>query len=166
MDIFFHVVVVSDTVSRDHSKDVSGKKAVELIKSRGYSVVKVDIVPNSYRDIVRVVMESPREANVIVFLGGTGPSPRDITVDVVESMAWRRLQGFGELFRRLSYELEGARAILSRAELYILSTGKIASVLPGSPRAIEIGVKILLDIVEHLVEEVHRFEEPHRDTHR
>lgn len=160
----FYVVVVSDTVCQDPSKDVSGKKAVEIIASRGFRVIGLDYIPNSFKEIVRKVMNasSDSDVDVLIFIGGTGPSPRDITVDVVEAMAWRRLQGFGELFRMVSYEVEGARAILSRAELYILPNGKVAVVLPGSPKAIEIGLKLLLEVVEHLVDEVKRFEGMHK----
>lgn len=158
----FYVVVVSDTIYQDHSKDVSGRKAVEIITSKGFKVVKLDYVPNSFREIVRKVMSISSDVDIAVFIGGTGPSPRDITIDVIESMAWRRLPGFGELFRKISYEIEGAKAMLSRAELYILPNGKVVVVLPGSPRAVEIGLNLLLEIAVHLVNEVKRFEGAHK----
>ncbi|MEM2200835.1 MAG: molybdopterin-binding protein [Ignisphaera sp.] len=162
MAVVFKVVVVSDIVYQDRSRDISGKKAVEIIVGKGYKVYELDYIPNSFRDIAKKVMEVPDDVNVVVFLGGTGPSPRDITVDVIESMAWRKLPGFGETFRRISYEAEGIKAILSRAELYILSNGVIVVVLPGSPKAMEIGLNLLLGVIEHLIEEVKRFEGIHR----
>ncbi|MEM1644336.1 MAG: MogA/MoaB family molybdenum cofactor biosynthesis protein [Ignisphaera sp.] len=162
MNVVFKVIVVSDTVYQDISKDISGKRAVEIIISKGYKVYDLDYIPNNFRDIVRKIMEIPNTIDVVVFLGGTGPSPRDITVDVIESMAWRKLPGFGELFRRISYEVEGIKAILSRAELYVLPNGIIIVVLPGSPKAVEIGLNLLLEIIEHLIEEVKRFEGIHK----
>jgi molybdenum cofactor biosynthesis protein B len=161
MDIVFMIVVVSDTVFQDRSRDVSGVKVAEAIRSKGYKVYDIVYIPNSFKEIVRVIMNMLSEVDVAVFIGGTGPSPRDITVDVLESMAWRKLPGFGELFRRISYEIEGAKAILSRAEMYISPEGTILVALPGAPKAVEIGLNILFNVVEHLVKEVRRFEEPH-----
>lgn len=156
----FHIVVVSDRIAGGESIDVSGEKAVEYLASRGFKVSGKTVVGNSYRDIVRVLRES--KSRVILFIGGTGPSPRDITVDVLESLAWRELPGFGEAFRRLSSSTIGHRAILSRAGLYILPDGRITVALPGSIQALEVGLSILVDIVGHLAEEVDRFEGPHR----
>ncbi|ACL10530.1 molybdenum cofactor synthesis domain protein [Desulfurococcus amylolyticus 1221n] len=160
MTVKFHIVVVSDRVASGESIDVSGEKAIDYITAKGHMVTGKTVIGNNYRDIVRVIREA--NSKVVLFIGGTGPSPRDITVDVIESLAWRTLPGFGEAFRRISYEREGSRALLSRAGLYILPDGRIAVVLPGSPSALEIGLKILMDIIEHLVEEVERFEGPHR----
>jgi molybdenum cofactor biosynthesis protein B len=162
MNIIFEVVVVSDTIYQDRSKDVSGIKASEIINSKGYKVRDLVYIPNNFKEIVRIIMNIPEDVDVVVFIGGTGPSPRDITIDVIDSMAWRKLPGFGELFRRISHETEGIKAILSRAELYITSNGKILVALPGSPKAIEIGLNLLLSIIEHLVEEIKRFEGVHK----
>jgi len=160
MGVDFTVVVVSDRVAAGEAIDESGEVAVDYITSRGYRVLGKIVVGNNYREIVRAIRVST--GRVIVMIGGTGPSPRDVTVDVVESLAWRSLPGFGEVFRRKSYESIGARAILSRAGLYVLHDGKIVAVLPGSPHALRTGLDILLEIVEHLVEEVDRFEGAHR----
>lgn len=159
MGISFLVVVVSDNVFRGFKEDVSGVYAVNALRSRGYDVVGRVVVPNDYREIVRVVRE--HRGDVLLFIGGTGPSPRDITVDAVESIAWRRIPGFGELFRRLSFEEIGYRGIISRAELFILYDGRIAVVLPGSVDAVKLGLRILLEIIDHLYREARRFEGPH-----
>jgi molybdenum cofactor biosynthesis protein B len=82
-------------------------------------------------------------------------------VDVVSQVAWRHLPGFGELFRAKSFEVKGFRGILTRSELFILPDGRIAVCLPGSPGAVELGLNILLNIIDHLVEEVDRFEGQH-----
>lgn len=156
----FQVVVVSDRVFEGLERDVSGELALALLGERGFCLEPKITVRNAYRDILRTLRGST--AKVVVLLGGTGPSPRDITVDVVEDIAWRCLPGFGETFRRISYEKIGVVALLSRATLCILHDGKIVVVLPGSPDAVSTGVDILSQLVEHLVEEVDRFEAPHR----
>lgn len=154
------IVVVSDRVASGEATDESGALAKRTFEQLGYSVDSIKYIGNSYRDIVRVVRES--RSRVLVFIGGTGPSPRDITVDVVESLAWRKLPGFGELFRLKSFESVGISAIISRSELFILPDGKVAVVLPGSKNAVEVGISILKDVLNHLLEEVDRYEGPHK----
>lgn len=160
--ICFIVVVVSDQVAEGVSTDVSGELAVKMLKGKGVCVGGKVIVRNSYRELLKVLRNS--KERVLLFLGGTGPSPRDITVDVVENVAWRCLPGFGELYRHISYQKIGINAILTRTTLCILHDGKIAIVLPGSPDAVAIGTELVSQVVDHLVEEVDRFEAPHRDA--
>lgn len=157
----FHIIVVSDHVYEGLEEDVSGEEARKTIESRGYRVLGKTVIPNKYREIIRVIRET-REANTLLFLGGTGPSPRDITVDVLESIAWRKIPGFGEYFRLRSFEEIGYRGLLSRSELYILNDGRIAVALPGSTGAVKLGLEILLNVIEHLLEETTRFEGKHK----
>ena len=160
LSLCIRVVVVSDAVLSGIEVDVSGELAVKILKEKGLRVSSKDVIGNSYRDILRVLRNSGER--VVLLLGGTGPSPRDITVDVVESTAWRCLPGFGELFRSLSYREIGPKAILSRASLCILHDGKVVAVLPGSPGGVRLGLELLTSTLEHLIEEVDRFEGPHR----
>jgi len=156
----FEIIVVSDRVFEDPLRDTSGELAKNYLENKGYCVSRKSIVRNNYREILKAI----REANgrVLVLLGGTGLSPRDITIDVVKNTAWRCIPGFGEVFRSLSARSIGYRAILSRAELCVLYDGKVAVVLPGSPQGVEIGLEILTGLIDHLVEEVDRFEGEHR----
>jgi len=154
------VLVVSDSVFEGRTSDVSGEFAVRVLSSRGFNVVKV-ITPNKPTEILKNIRENP-DARLIIVIGGTGPSPRDITVDTVESLAWRRFPGFGEEFRRRSAERVGLRAILSRAGLYETFDGRVIAVLPGSLDGVEVGLSILLEITQHLLEEAERTEGPHR----
>lgn len=154
------IIVVSDMVYEGKREDTSGEIAIKLLKSKGYCTGDKVVVKNSYRDILKAIKETPER--VVVLLGGTGPSPRDITVDLVENISWRCLPGFGELFRWLSYQRIGVNAVLSRTSLCILFDGKIVAVLPGSPDAVELGLDILISVLDHLVEEVERYETPHR----
>ena len=157
----FHIIVVSDRVYEGEAVDESGEKAREIIESRGYMVSGKTIVPNRYREILRAIW-GDHKSNVLLFIGGTGPSPRDITVDVIESIAWRKVPGFGEFFRLKSFEKIGYRGLLSRSEAYVLGDGRVAVVLPGSIDAVVLGLEILLNMIEHLLEETTRFEGPHK----
>ena len=158
----FEIIVVSDRVAEKEHEDVSGEAAKAFLEERGYCISRKVVVRNSQREILRAIREST--SSVLLLLGGTGPSPRDITVDVVESIAWRCIPGFGELFRVISMQSIGYRALLSRANLCILYDGKVAAVLPGSPQGVVTGLNILVNIIDHLVEEVSRFEGVHRNA--
>lgn len=157
------VIVVSDMVYEGKREDVSGELALRTLSESGYCIGEKVVVRNSYREILKAIKESSER--VIILLGGTGPSPRDISVDLLESISWRCLPGFGELFRWLSFQKIGANAILTRTELCILFDGKVATVLPGSPDAVQLGLDLLLKIIDHLIEEVDRYESPHRGVH-
>ncbi len=160
--ISFTIIVVSDTIYYSGKEDISGEKAREIIESKGYKVLAKKIVPNDYKMIYRAVIESTKTSDVVLVIGGTGPSPRDISIDVVKQMSWRELPGFGELFRQLSYNEIGPRAAISRAGLFIVGESAVA-VIPGSPHAVELALeKILLDIVDHLVREMRRISGEHK----
>lgn len=163
-DLCVKIIVVSDRIAEGIDRDLSGEFAVEFLRNQGYCMGGKSIIRNSYREILRELRESGER--VLLFIGGTGPSPRDITVDVIEDTAWRCLPGFGELFRYLSYQKIGYIALLSRPSLCILHDGKITAALPGSIEAVELGLNILSKIIHHVVEEVDRFEGPHRPPRR
>ncbi len=160
--VSFSIIVVSDSVYNGSKEDVSGERARLILSQKGYKVLGKVVVPNDPKMIVKAVREASGITDALILIGGTGPSPRDITVDVVEKMAWRTLPGFGEVFRHESYKSVGYRSISSRAELFILYDGTPVTVLPGSPDAVETGLRILLSIIDHLVEEIRRYEGPHR----
>lgn len=154
------VVVVSDRVSEGFAEDLSGSLMESKLIEKGLCIAPKITVRNVPREILGVLRTS--SSRVLVFIGGTGPSPRDITVDVVEQAAWRCLPGFGEYFRRISLERVGVKALLSRATLCILHDGKVVFVLPGSPDAASIGADIISQLLDHLIEEVDRFEHLHK----
>lgn len=162
MKLVFHIIVVSDNVYMGLKEDISGELAVKKLEEKGYEVNGKTIVPNKYREILRAVNKASEKSDAIVMIGGTGPSPRDITVDVVEAISWRKIPGFGELFRFKSYQQIGYRGIISRAELYLLHNGVAVAVLPGSIGAVELGIEILSKIIDHLIEEAKRYEGEHR----
>jgi len=156
------ILVVSNSrfrmlIESSNIEDESGRKAYEIFKKNNIKVYNPIYIPND-EDIVRAyikVLSKTFNANIIITIGGTGPSKRDRTVDAVSSIC-RELPGFGELFRRLSEERIGIHAIMSRAGAYICDECAVFC-LPGSPDAVELAIeKIIIPIMEHLLSEIFR----------
>ena len=150
------VLTVSDT--RTPETDTGGAVIRQLLAGGGHSVIGSAIVRDEPTDVTRVVREAcadPR-VQVVILTGGTGITSRDATFEAVEALLDKRLQGFGELFRVLSYEEIGAAAMLSRAQMGIHARRIVVS-LPGSPGACRLALeKLLLPELGHLVREVGR----------
>jgi molybdopterin adenylyltransferase len=152
----FAVLSVSDTHTKDD--DPSGKLAQDLVRGAGHHVVHYELVANSIADardcLEPWLKESKVEAAITV--GGTGVSSRDLTVNALETMGGRKLEGFGELYRSLSFAEVGPLALISRASLFVIS-GKPVFALPGSERAVRTAIeRLIVPAVIHLVEELER----------
>jgi molybdenum cofactor biosynthesis protein B len=150
------VLTVSDT--RTPQNDTGGALIRELLGAAGHVVVGSTIVRDEPSDVARVVREACANARVqvVILTGGTGITSRDSTFEAVEALLDKRLPGFGELFRVLSYEQVGAAAMLSRAQMGIHARRVVVS-LPGSPNACRLALeKLLLPELGHLVREVSR----------
>jgi molybdenum cofactor biosynthesis protein B len=150
------VLTVSDT--RTPENDTGGAVIRELLSAGGHTVIGSTIVRDEPTDVTRVVREAcadPR-VQVVILTGGTGITSRDSTFEAVEALLDKRLPGFGELFRVLSYEQVGAAAMLSRAQMGIHARRIVVS-LPGSPNACRLALeKLVLPELGHLVREVSR----------
>lgn len=150
------VVTVSDTRTAD--TDTSGRAIVDLLGAAGHAVVGRAIVKDDatlVRAIVDRQLANP-DVQVIITTGGTGISSRDSTYEVVSRLLQKHLDGFGELFRMLSYEQVGSAAMLSRA-CAGLTFGRIVVALPGSEAAVRLAVeKLLIPELGHLVREATR----------
>jgi len=147
-EIPFGVLTVSS--SRSAEEDESGDLIISALRGEGHSLVDRRLVPD-HRDLIaselRVFLDG--SARLIVVNGGTGISRRDVTPEVVRDFFDRRLPGFGELFRNLSYEQIGPRAALSRAVGGTVKD-KFLFALPGSKAAVELGVKeIISPLIGH-----------------
>ena len=132
------VVTVSDT--RTEETDRGGAAVVELLSQQGHEVAGKTIVPDDparVRDALRAGIETP-EVDVVIATGGTGITRRDGTYEVVSALLDKRIDGFGELFRALSYQEIGPAAMLSRA-CAGLARGTIVISLPGSENAVRPG---------------------------
>ena len=150
------VVTISDT--RTLETDTGGVAIVELLQAAGHEVVARAIVRDD-ADLVRGAIErqlSDPEVQVIITTGGTGITSRDSTYEAVTAMLEKRLDGFGELFRMLSFEQVGPAAMLSRACAGLVS-GRIVAALPGSEAAVRLAMeRLLVPELGHLVREASR----------
>ncbi|MGA9043285.1 MAG: molybdenum cofactor biosynthesis protein B [Thermoplasmata archaeon] len=152
----FAVLSVSDI--HTEQDDPSGHLARELVAKAGHHVVHYSLVANSVADVRERLEPWLREVGVEVAIavGGTGVSSRDLTVNALEAMGARRLDGFGELYRSLSFHEVGALAIFSRAALFVVQ-GKPVFALPGSERAVRTAIeKLIVPAAIPLVEELER----------
>jgi molybdopterin adenylyltransferase len=154
--IGFVVLSVSDTHTAED--DPSGHLARDLLTQAGHKVLHYDLVANSVADVRDkldpFLKEIPVEAAITV--GGTGVSSRDLTVGALEAMGGRKLEGFGDLYRMLSFQEVGPLAMLSRATLFLVRDKPVFA-LPGSERAVRTALqKLVLPAVQHLIEELER----------
>ena len=152
----FAVLSVSDTHSEDD--DPSGQLVKDLLTQGGHKVLRYGLVGNSVADIRDwldpALAEIPVE--VALTIGGTGVSSRDMSVNAMEAMGGKPLEGFGQLYRMLSFNEVGPLALISRAGLFLVK-GKPVFALPGSERAVRTAVeKLILPAVQHLIEELER----------
>ena len=145
------IVTISDTRTRE--TDTGGDIAEELLKGASQEVVERRIVRDEIVGIRNNLVDllARSDVDAVVTTGGTGISARDTTYEVIERMIEKRLDGFGEIFRMLSYEEIGAAAIMSRALAGSVGSKFIAS-LPGSRNAVRLAVeKLLVPELSHVV---------------
>jgi molybdenum cofactor biosynthesis protein B len=147
------VLTVSDT--RTDATDTSGRAIVDLLAAAGHAVTGRAIVPDD-ADVVRerIGRELVRPGvQVVIATGGTGITSRDSTYEAISGMLQKRLDGFGELFRMLSFEQIGPAAMMSRA-CAGLANGRIVVSLPGSEKAVRLAMeRLLLPELGHLVQQ-------------
>jgi molybdenum cofactor biosynthesis protein B len=132
------IITISDT--RSISNDKSGDLLEERVKSSGHNLIFRDIVKDDFKDITSLVtnLTNQEDIDIIITTGGTGLTGRDITPEVMKSLFEKSIDGFGELFRWLSYSKIGTSAMQSRA-LAGVSNGTYIFCLPGSPSACKDG---------------------------
>jgi molybdenum cofactor biosynthesis protein B len=142
---------VSD--SRTAETDVSGDLLAAKLEDAGHRVVARSWVADEPREISGKLAQWQQQLDIQVIFttGGTGVSRRDTTIEVVEGLLDKRLDGFGELFRMLSYEQVGSAAMMSRA-LAGLAAGVLLFAIPGSPAAVELALdKLVIPELPHLL---------------
>jgi molybdopterin adenylyltransferase len=153
------ILTISDTRARE--TDTGGDVAEELFRDAGQEVVERRIVRDEVAGIRNNLVDllARSDVDAVVTTGGTGISARDTTYEVVERMVEKQLDGFGEIFRMLSYEEIGAAAIMSRALAGSVGTKFVAS-LPGSRNAVRLAVeKLLVPELAHVVFELRKHQE-------
>ena len=153
------VVTISD--SRTPETDTGGDTAVGLLEGSGHEIVHREIVPDDAPEIevaLRGLLSRP-DVDAVVTTGGTGISARDTTYEVASRLIDKKLDGFGEIFRSLSYEEIGSAAFLSRA-IAGASGSRFVACLPGSRAAVRLAVeKLLVPELAHVVFELRKHRE-------
>ncbi len=148
------VVTVSDT--RDETTDQSGQLIKELLAEKGHPLAGYRIVKDEPAQIGALLHEAlaKRDVDAVIVNGGTGISPRDGTFEVVSRLLEKRLDGFGEIFRLLSYQDIGSAAIMSRA-VAGSAKGKVLISLPGSKGAVDLAMRrLILPELGHMVSQL------------
>jgi molybdenum cofactor biosynthesis protein B len=143
------VITVSDT--RTPETDTSGARIKALLADAGHELAGYWIVRDEPEEIRRLLRELPAAAEVAILNGGTGLARRDTTFEAVQGLFEKSIDGFGELFRMLSWEQVGSAAMLSRASAGVIG-GRIVFSLPGSTKAVELAMtKLILPELGHIV---------------
>lgn len=133
--------------------DTSGDLIGQTLRNFGYKIVSRVLVPDDKKMIKEAVEETLQNENVeaVVVCGGTGIAPKDVTIETVTPLFKKILPGFGELFRKLSYDSIGSAAVLSRAVAGI-TNGKVVFCIPGSIDAVRLCLdKLILPETAHIV---------------
>lgn len=148
------VLTISDT--RTLETETSGKAIAELLTARHHLVVGREVVRDEPSDVTRFVREqaSRDDVDAVITTGGTGLSRRDSTYEALTALFDKRLDGFGELFRALSFEAIGSAAMLSRACAGVVN-GRIVFALPGSEHAVRLAMtRLILPELGHIRREL------------
>ena len=151
-----YIITVSDT--RSEATDTSGRAIADLLTAAGHQIAGRTIVRDDPA-LVRSTIERQlayKGAQVIITTGGTGITSRDGTFEAINGLLEKRLDGFGELFRMLSFQEIGPAAMMSRA-IAGTASRKAIFVLPGSPNAVQLAMtRLILPELGHVVQQLNR----------
>lgn len=155
----FYVIISSSSryekfKNREMFTDPSGDLIVELIKNAGHEVTSKEILPDDRVLLGKHVGNAIGSENVdaIIVSGGTGVSITDVTIETLRPMMIKTLPGFGEIFRKLSYDEIGSAAIMTRALAGVSDQGKVIFCIPGSLQAVNLVMtKLILPETGHIV---------------
>ncbi|HET7626815.1 MAG TPA: MogA/MoaB family molybdenum cofactor biosynthesis protein [Bacillales bacterium] len=151
------VITVSDT--RTKATDRSGALICELLEHDGHEITAYEIVRDEEQPIRDAALAGCDDAEVdaVLLTGGTGIAPRDVTVEVIEALLDKKMPGFGELFRMLSYTEDiGSAAMLSRATAGGRNGTAVFS-MPGSSGAVRLAMnRLILPELRHVAAELHK----------
>ena len=151
-----YVLTVSDT--RTEATDASGRAIADLLSAAGHRICGRAIVKDD-PDLVRAAVTrqlAKADVQAVITTGGTGITSRDSTYEAIAALLQKKLDGFGELFRMLSYQEIGSAAMMSRA-CAGLAAGRIVISLPGSEAAVRLAVeKLIVPELGHLVQQASR----------
>ncbi|HPY59564.1 MAG TPA: MogA/MoaB family molybdenum cofactor biosynthesis protein [Methanospirillum sp.] len=150
-EISVRVVILIISTSRTEKEDTTGKAISSLLHSSSIPVIRTKVIPDDIEKIQVALKESLEEVNCIILTGGTGITHDDCTIEAVEPLLEKRLDGFGELFRMKSYAEVGTRTVLSRALGGVID-GKAVFCIPGSKNAAELATReIIIPEILHIL---------------
>jgi len=148
------VITVSD--SRTEATDESGKLLMELIEGAGFAVGAYRLIKNEKDLLQRTILELSREVDFMITTGGTGMSPRDLSIESCRPLFTKELEGFGDVFRLLSFQEIGSAAIMSRATGGSVGRAMVFC-LPGSKAAVRLATeRLILPEIKHLIAQVRK----------
>lgn len=132
--------------------DESGDLAERTVKEAGHAVVGKSLIKDDLH-LIRSLVEGLAQrddVDVIVLTGGTGIAKSDVTIEALRPLLDKELEGFGELFRWISYREVGTAAIMTRALAGVVA-GRLVVALPGSPNAVKTGLELILPEIPHIL---------------
>ncbi|MFZ5824943.1 MAG: MogA/MoaB family molybdenum cofactor biosynthesis protein [Bacillota bacterium] len=148
------VITVSD--SRTEETDESGRLLMELIEGAGFRVGAYRLIKNEKDLLQQTVLELSRAVDFMITTGGTGMSPRDLSIEACRPLFTKELEGFGDVFRLLSFQEIGSAAIMSRATGGSVGRAMLFC-LPGSKAAVRLAAeKLILPEIKHLIAQVRK----------
>lgn len=150
------VLTVSDT--RTVETDTGGRAVASLLTAAGHQVVDATIAKDDAAQVRELVHAwiGRDDVDVVITTGGTGITSRDTTYEAIDALIEKRLDGFGELFRMLSYAQVGAAAMMSRATAG-LAQRRIIIALPGSEAAVRLAMeKLVVPELAHMVQQAQK----------
>ncbi|MBQ0138065.1 MAG: MogA/MoaB family molybdenum cofactor biosynthesis protein [Kurthia sp.] len=156
LEISTAILTISDT--RTQENDTGGQRIQELLHTANFSIGDYVIEKDEPTQIMKHIQKwcNDPAINTIIVTGGTGFTPRDQTYEAITPLFEKEMTGFGELFRTLSYEEIGPKAMFSRATAGCLQQTAIY-LLPGSKNAVSLAMeKLILPTVQHFVGELNR----------
>lgn len=154
--ISIKIAILVISTSRTEKEDTAGKSIFTLCTESSFPVLSPVIIPDNIEKIRSGLQEALLTANCVILTGGTGITHDDCTIEAVEPLLQKHLDGFGELFRSKSYTDVGTRVILSRATAGIID-GKAVFCIPGSKNAAELATReIIIPEIKHILTHANR----------
>ncbi len=154
----FAVITISTSRFKEFTEtgrinDPSGDLAAQLLKTGGHRVTLRRLVDDDKAQIQHELMRAlkSRKIDAIVTSGGTGISPRDVTIEAIQPLLEKHLPGFGELFRAISFQKIGSAAVMTRA-VAGTAKGKAVFCLPGSPQSVTLALQeLIMPEAQHII---------------
>lgn len=154
--ISVQMIILVISTSRTEKEDTAGKAIQSLFLESSIPVIRIEVIPDSIEKIQDGLRKALTEANCIILTGGTGITHDDCTIEAVEPLLEKKLDGFGELFRMKSFAEVGTRTLLSRAVGGIID-GKAIFCIPGSKNAAELATReIIIPEIYHILTHANR----------